>query len=294
MPRAITFAGRARCSAPMKNTTRWRSRAEIAASLGDLLPQPPTPQVLAFINGEVQREADSDAFEILHTPLVIRLAGPYAASCPIASASVAARACRAEVVALHTCDVLLLTGRPARFPGVQALLRHPQPLPASRILAARGLPHPQLVPVQQTRPHRQPGNHRRGGLHASLLAIDLRLESFYFNVGDFQPYPPFATCALDGNNMLADDNVYYRDTIWIVPTSRSTLAGSFQLRGPPRLGLPPTGQRTLAGLAALYADHHRRPAGARLAGDAVITLRLAITASAEQGAKASGSRRRCC
>ena len=43
------------------------SRAEIAASLGDLLPQPPTPQVLAFINGEVQREADSDAFDILHT-----------------------------------------------------------------------------------------------------------------------------------------------------------------------------------------------------------------------------------
>ena len=110
------------------------SRAEIAASLGDLLPQPPTPQVLAFINGEVQREAGSDAFDILHTPLVIRLADLHAA---FLSDRIGIGRCLrllAEVVALYTCDVLLLTGRPARFPGVQALLRHLQPLPASRIL----------------------------------------------------------------------------------------------------------------------------------------------------------------
>ncbi|MCG4322810.1 virulence factor SrfB, partial [Escherichia coli] len=106
------------------------SRAEIAASLGDLLPLPPTPQVLAFINGEVQREADSDAFDILHTPLVIRLADLHAA---FLSDRIGIGRCLrllAEVVALYTCDVLLLTGRPARFPGVQALLRHLQPLPA--------------------------------------------------------------------------------------------------------------------------------------------------------------------
>ncbi|WP_234910643.1 virulence factor SrfB, partial [Pectobacterium carotovorum] len=34
-----------------------------------------------------------------------------------------------EVVSLYACDVLLLTGRPSRFPGIQALFRHQQPLP---------------------------------------------------------------------------------------------------------------------------------------------------------------------
>jgi len=42
-------------------------QAEIAANLGKLLPQTPTPQVLAFINGEVQRAAGSTTFDILQT-----------------------------------------------------------------------------------------------------------------------------------------------------------------------------------------------------------------------------------
>ncbi|WP_258057813.1 virulence factor SrfB, partial [Serratia marcescens] len=90
------------------------NRAEIAASLGDLLPQPPTPQVLAFINGEVQREADSNAFDILHTPLVIRLADLHAA---FLSDRIGIGRCLrllAEVVALYTCDVLLLITPPVR------------------------------------------------------------------------------------------------------------------------------------------------------------------------------------
>ncbi|MCX2959801.1 MAG: virulence factor SrfB, partial [Serratia symbiotica] len=53
--------------------------AEIAANLGKLLPQTPTPQVLAFINGEVQRAAGSTTFDILQTPLVIRLSALHTA-----------------------------------------------------------------------------------------------------------------------------------------------------------------------------------------------------------------------
>lgn len=262
------------------------SRAEIAASLGDLLPQPPTPQVLAFINGEVQREADSDAFEILHTPLVIRLADLHAA---FLSDRIGIGRCLrllAEVVALYTCDVLLLTGRPARFPGVQALLRHLQPLPASRILPLEGYHTRSWYPFNKRGRIDNPKSTAAVGAMLCLLAIDLRLESFYFNVGDFQPYSTIRHLGmLDGNNMLADDNVYYRDIDLDRADFALDPAGSFQLRGPLRLGFRQLDNERWPASPLYTLTINDAQLARKLAGDAVITLRLAITASAEQGAE---------
>ncbi len=262
------------------------SRAEIAASLGDLLPQPPTPQVLAFINGEVQREADSDAFNILHTPLVIRLADLHAA---FLSDRIGIGRCLrllAEVVALYTCDVLLLTGRPARFPGVQALLRHLQPLPASRILPLEGYHTRSWYPFNKRGRIDNPKSTAAVGAMLCLLAIDLRLESFYFNVGDFQPYSTIRHLGmLDGNNMLADDNVYYRDIDLDRADFALDPAGSFQLRGPLRLGFRQLDNERWPASPLYTLTINDAQLARKLAGDAVITLRLAITASAEQGAE---------
>ena len=43
-----------------------------------------------------------------------------------------------EIVYLHDCDMLLLTGRPSRLPGVQALVRALLPLPPDRIIGMHG------------------------------------------------------------------------------------------------------------------------------------------------------------
>ena len=88
---------------------------------------------------------------------------------------------------------------------------------------------------------------------------------------------------LDGNNMLADDNVYYRD----IDPDRADFAldpaGSFQLRGLLRLRQLDNERWPASPLYTLTINDAQL--ARKLAGDAVITLRLAITASAEQGAE---------
>ena len=192
----------------------------------------------------------------------------------------------AEVVALYTCDVLLLTGRPARFPGVQALLRHLQPLPASRILPLEGYHTRSWYPFNKRGRIDNPKSTAAVGAMLCLLAIDLRLESFYFNVGDFQPYSTIRHLGmLDGNNMLADDNVYYRDIDLDRADFALDPAGSFQLRGPLRLGFRQLDNERWPASPLYTLTINDAQLARKLAGDAVITLRLAITASAEQGAE---------
>ncbi|CAI2785977.1 Uncharacterized protein conserved in bacteria, putative virulence factor [Serratia grimesii] len=278
-------AGRALLSA-YEDYDPLDAHAEIATSLGELLPQTPTSQVLAFINGEVQRESSVTAFDILQTPLVIRLGALHAA---FLSDRIGINHCLrllSEVVALYACDVLLLTGRPARFPGVQTLLRHLQPLPASRILPLEGYHTRSWYPFNKRGRIDNPKSTAAVGAMLCLLAIDLRLESFYFNVGDFQPYSTIRHLGmLDSNNMLADDNVYYRDIDLDCADFSLDPDKYFQLRGPLRLGFRQLENERWPA-SPLYTLTITDPQLARkLAGDAVINLRLAITSNDEQGAE---------
>ncbi|PJN91898.1 virulence factor SrfB, partial [Bacillus sp. mrc49] len=90
---------------------------------------------------------------------------------------------------------------------------------------------------------------------------------------------------LDGNNMLADDNVYYRDIDLDRADFALDPAGCFQLRGPLRLGFRQLDNPRWPA-SPLYTLTITDPLLARkLAGDAVISLRLAITGSEKQGAE---------
>lgn len=281
-------AGRALLSA-YEDYDPLDAHAEIAASLGELLPQPPTPQVLAFINDEVQRGSGVDAFDILQTPLVVRLGALHSAflSDRIGISHCLRLLC--EVVALYTCDVLLLTGRPARFPGVQALLRHLQPLPASRILPLEGYHTRSWYPFNKRGRIDNPKSTAAVGAMLCLLAIDLRLESFYFNVGDFQPYSTVRHLGmLDSNNLLADDNVYYRD----IDLDRADFAldadNCFQLRGPLRLGFRQLDNERWPASPLYTLTITDAPLARKLAGDTVISLRLILTGNDGQGAEGVG------
>ncbi len=85
-----------------------------------------------------------------------------------------------EVVSLYACDVLLLTGRPSRFPGIQALFRHLQPLPNNRILSLDGYHTNDWYPFNKLGRIDNPKSTAAVGAMLCLLALNLRLAGFYF------------------------------------------------------------------------------------------------------------------
>lgn len=91
-------------------------------------------------------------------------------------------------------------------------MRQLQLLPASRILQLECYYTRSWYPFNRRGCIENPKFTAAVGAMLCLLAIDLRLASFYFNVGDLLPHSTIRHLGmLDGNNMLADDNVYYRD-----------------------------------------------------------------------------------
>ncbi|MEQ4531756.1 MAG: virulence factor SrfB, partial [Mixta sp.] len=162
--------------------------AEIEALYGELLTQRPGAAVLDYINGEAQRALGGQlAFDILQVPMVVSLSKLHSEFLSHRMAIVPALRSMAEVVSLYSCDVLLLTGRPSRFPGVQALFRHLQPLPGSRILSLEGYHTSDWYPFNKMGRIDNPKSTAAVGAMLCLLALDLRLSSFWFKAGDFQP-----------------------------------------------------------------------------------------------------------
>lgn len=252
--------------------------AELAATFGELLSQRPTDGVLHFINAEVQRQLgpDAPAFDILHTPLLLPLRDLHAA---FLSGQIRIAAClRAlcEVVAHYACDVLLLTGRPCRLPGVQALLRHLQPLPAGRMLSLDGYHASQWYPFARHGRIDTPKSTAAVGAMLCLLALDLRLGSFYFKAGDFQPYSTLRYLGmLDARQSLSDANVYYRD-IDLDRRDFSLDARAFSLRGPLRLGFRQLDNERWPASPLYSLQIVDAQLARRLAGNAVLQVRLQV------------------
>ncbi|MGE4799825.1 virulence factor SrfB [Yersinia hibernica] len=188
--------------------------AEIDASFAELLSQRPTAKVLEYINSEIQRELPAEAgeFDILHVPLVLKLSQLHGEFLSHRMSITQNLRSLSEVVSLYHCDVLLLTGRPSRFPGIQALFRHLQPLPNNRIISLDGYHTSDWYPFNQQGRIDNPKSTAAVGAMLCLLSLDLRLAGFYFKAGDFQPYSTIRYLGmLDSRETLTDDHVYYRD-----------------------------------------------------------------------------------
>ncbi|CNH54294.1 virulence factor SrfB [Yersinia pekkanenii] len=215
------------------------ANAEIEAAFGELLSPLPTQKVLDYINSEVQRElpADTGIFDILQVPLVLKLSKLHGEFLSNRMSITQNLRSLSEVVSLYACDVLLLTGRPARFPGIQALFRHLQPLPNNRILSLDGYHTRDWYPFNQHGRIDNPKSTAAVGAMLCLLALDLRLSGFYFKAGDFQPYSTIRYLGmLDSSDALSKDNVYYRDID--LDSTDFTLSSDvrFQVRGSLCLG----------------------------------------------------------
>lgn len=215
------------------------TNAEIENTFGELLTQSPTPSVLDYINIAVQRELSADAapFSLLQVPLILPLSKLHAEFLGTGMSITRALRSLAEVVSVYACDVLLLTGRPSRFPGIQALFRHLQPLPISRMVSLDGYHTSDWYPFNQHGRIENPKSTAAVGAMLCLLALDLRLPGFYFKAGEFQPYSTVRYLGmLDSNNALSTDNVYYQDIDLDNPTFALERKTSFQMRGTLCLG----------------------------------------------------------
>lgn len=259
--------------------------AEIEALYGELLTQRPGAAVLDYINGEAQRALGGQlAFDILQVPMVVSLSKLHGEFLSHRMAIVPALRSMAEVVSLYSCDVLLLTGRPSRFPGVQALFRHLQPLPGSRILSLEGYHTSDWYPFNKMGRIDNPKSTAAVGAMLCLLALDLRLSSFWFKAGDFQPYSTIRYLGmLDDSGALTSDNVCYSeidldDAGW-TPDRKS----SFQIRGNVCLGFRQLdNDRWLA--SPLYSlTINDAQLARKVAGDSVLRVKLAVEPGAQSG-----------
>ncbi|MBG6241643.1 MAG: virulence factor SrfB [Candidatus Symbiopectobacterium sp. Dall1.0] len=259
--------------------------AELEASFGELLPQRPTGKVLDYLNGEIQREqpADTAAFDILHTPLIVRLSKLHGEFLSNRISITQNLRSLCEVVALYDCDVLLLTGRPSRFPGIQALFRYLQPLPISRIVSLDGYHTSDWYPFNKFGRIENPKSTAAVGAMLCLLALDLRLPGFYFKAGDFEPYSTIRYFGMiDANQQLTQDNLYYSDIDLDAADFELDKRGYFSVRGGIGLGFrqldnerwPATPLYTLTIIDQALAR--------KLAGDSVLHLRLAVAREAGQ------------
>ncbi len=254
------------------------SSAEIDASFGELLERVPTDKVLEYINGELQRALSGDSsFDILQVPLILKLSKLHGEFLSNRMTIVQTLRSMAEVVSLYTCDVLLLTGRPSRFPGVQALFRHLQPLPGSRILSLEGYHTSDWYPFNKLGRIDNPKSTAAVGAMLCLLALDLRLSSFYFRAGDFQPYSTIRYLGmLDADSVLSSSNVYYSDIDLDQPDFALDRKTSFQIRGGLCLGFRQLDNDRWPA-SPLYSLTITDQALARkIAGDSVLRVKLAV------------------
>ncbi|MEA9391535.1 virulence factor SrfB [Acerihabitans sp. TG2] len=213
--------------------------AQINTTFGALLLQQPTAKVLDYINAEVRRDLlpTTSTFDILQVPLNIALVKLHAEFFSDRMNITQSIRALCEVLYHYSCDVLLLTGRPSRLPGIQALFKQLQPLPPARILPLHGYHTGGWYPFNKLGCIDDPKSTAAVGAMLCLLALNLRLQNFFFIASGLRPYSTVRHLGmLDRHNAVTDDNVYYRDIDMDNDDDELDAEGGFEMRGTLRLG----------------------------------------------------------
>ncbi|PKH26729.1 virulence factor SrfB [Enterobacterales bacterium CwR94] len=188
--------------------------SEVDTTFGEALATPLTHTLLEHLETEIARALPEGhaPFRLLSTPLIIKLNQLHAEFLSPRMQITQSLRSLCEVVALYECDVLLLTGRPSCFPGIQALFRLMQPLPVNRMVSLEGYHTSDWYPFSTQGRIDDPKSTAAVGAMICLLAMELRLGNFWFNAGDFQPYSTLRYLGrLDAEGVLQDQDISYHD-----------------------------------------------------------------------------------
>jgi len=229
--------------------------AGLHATFGELLTQQPTRNVMNYLKQAIDHAlpASAPAFDLFAVPLQVNfsdlqaamLGGQFTLTAPIHAVC--------EAISHYGCDVLLVTGRPGCLPGVQALIRHLQPVPVNRMVWLDKYRVHEWYPFSQQGRIGNPKSTAAVGAMLCSLALDLRLPRFNFKAADIGAYSTVRYLGVLDNvvNTLREENVWYEDID--LDKSGAKLDA--------RLHFPLRGNVTLGCNAALYPEHQLAGAG---------------------------------
>ena len=164
----------------------------------------PTESVLDYINEPIRRALGNAHFNILDLPVQVNLErihslfirGDYFDICKTFNAL-------CEVINSYQCDVLLLTGRPSRLPGVQSFFRSRLPLPVGRILPLHHYRTGNWYPFHKQGRIDDPKTTAAVGAMLCFLCKDMRLTNFYLRSMAMTAYSTVKYIGyLDNNNVI--------------------------------------------------------------------------------------------
>lgn len=177
----------------------------------------PNQAVLRYFNEAVQRaaratNAEQTPFNILDVGVQINLKKlhlSFIRGIPNICKSLQSLA---EVIYHFRPDVLLMTGRPSRLPGIIAFMQSLQAIPSHRIISMHGYRTGGWYPFHRNGRIDDPKSTAAVGAMICLLSKDGKVPNFYFRSGSFKPYSTVRYLGrIDNTNTIEDSAVYYRD-----------------------------------------------------------------------------------
>ncbi|WP_312583737.1 virulence factor SrfB [Atlantibacter sp.] len=254
--------------------------AGLYASIGDLLTKRPGVNVLNYLNQAISLAlpAEANGYDLFAAPLQIRFselqeqifAGKFSLCAPLHALC--------EVISHYRCDVLLVTGRPGCLPGVQALIRHLQPVPVSRMVWLENYEVHEWYPFSKQGRVGNPKSTAAVGAMLCALALDLRLPRFNFKAADIGAYSTVRYLGVLDNeiNILRDENIWYRDINLDNPGEKLNAKLNFPLRGNVTLGFRQLDNARWPATPLYTVAVNSTSLAKAIAGDGVLNVRLAL------------------
>lgn len=175
---------------------------------------PPSEPVVGYFSRGVRRESGLGGiqFDLLSTPIRKDLGRLHRAFLEDELEISKAIRSLCEIVYLYDCDVLLLSGRPSRLPGIQALFRALLPLPPDRIVPLNGYRTGTWYPFHRDGRIDDPKTTAAVGAMICKVGGGRRIPNFNFLANAFKAYSTVRYIGLtDQNLIIKDSDVYFRD-----------------------------------------------------------------------------------
>ncbi|EKH3020352.1 virulence factor SrfB, partial [Salmonella enterica] len=265
--------------------------AGLHATFGDLLIRRPTSNVMNYIQQAIDHAlpSGSPTFDIFNVPLQIQfsqlqealLAGQFTLTTPLHAV------CKA--ISHYHCDILLVTGRPTCLPGVQALIRHLQPVPVNRIVWMDKYQVHEWYPFSQQGRIGNPKSTAAVGAMLCSLALDLRLPRFNFKAADIGAYSTVRYLGVLDNtvNTLRDENIWYHEIDLDKPGATLDARLHFPLRGNVTLGFRQLANSRWPATPLYCLSINSAELAKTIAGDGVLNVRLKLRGSSKDSAPES-------
>ena len=197
----------------------------------------PSDAVFDYFNNGVRNELPMDAepFDLRNVSLNINLTalhGLFLRNEINISKTIGAMC---EVVYLYNCDILLLSGRPSRLPGVQAVVRALLPLPPDRIIPLHNYRTGNWYPFHKQGRIDDPKTTAAVGAMLCMLGQG-RIPRFFFRADAFQVHSTVRYIGMmDQGSTIKVDEVFYSHVDLDNP-DYSLPEEAFDMRGPTVIG----------------------------------------------------------